>query len=595
MALSFRSVGGDLALQLEALPGETVATLARRVRQELREQRDHRLKLVFGGRVLVGANTLGAEGVGGGAELQLVWCKVPDMPPSTSINVLELEVPQLAALSAGELEEMLAVSAKEVAEGKEVELDFAGRLGLVPFVPRVTEALVLGLVTLDLRRCGLSADSVRAVLAVLPMSLTTLRLGWNELSNSAVAALALKEPEVRCLKVLDLSYCDFVEDPEPQPPAAEKGKGKGRRRRRRGLNFELLWLVLGERTEEVRLARMSCPPEAVEELARRCPGLRRLDVSDGPSSFDGAWAALGAHCPHLEELVASCCEATPTGLAALAKGCRHLRVLVIGSGAGPKGLACLGEAGLDLDLLSVDVREVAEVVVAAQLDVGWLSLTVSLVSEDQLEVARVFTEASAVVSAALQESLAGALALTLPRTEPATLAGLGGRVRVLSGLGEAGFPVLPDLAMAAVSCSHLQQLSVNMWEELCPAQLAVVAKACPLLEVLQLNSEVQQAEPIDEGVRAFGLHCHRLRHLDLYGRRLHDAPAVLAAAFCGWPELRYLCAANTGPDWSGCAEHLQVAEALAAHCPRLETLLLYSVPEEWRPVLARGCPLLRCN
>lgn len=551
LRLSARTLDGKLVGSLEASGSDRVLSLALRLRDDHGAPEAKLPQLIWQGAALRTDSTVAEADLRDEAELHLVWLSTGTRPPSkrrSHTNVLDVR----AALDDVGLSAALA----EVAD-PDRKLNLAGSH---PIRAPLAEQIAPSLLALDIRQCRMGAAWVEELFAAIPEGLAGLEASRNAISRAALERLA----GTGCrLKVLDVGCCDLEDNMDD-------------------IDLATLQPLLGEQMEELGLSDVATPA-MVEGIAACCPNLRKLDVNYS-SRFEGAaaenaWREIGARCPRLEEVHATWCDCPAPSMASLLAGCPRLHTLALGPGSGA-GLAALADRRLSLNILDVEVRAAEEVAVAAQLDVQWLVLRTPMFDDDQVALDLDST------AAALRDVVAGDVELHFGEVSADMLRAVGPRLRAVGA--DAVFRLtglLPGLALAAAACHNLLELSVALYEQVAPEDLATVAANCPLLERVMLNADERgfQREPIDIGVEALGLHCSRLSHLDLYDRTMREPARTLAAACHGWPLLRYLCAAGTWEasdetDWTDDPQQLCLPQALAAHCPRLEELVLYGVP-----------------
>ena len=394
------------------------------------------------------------------------------------------------------------------------------------------------------------------------------------------------------------------------------------------VNFDAIVHFLGPQLVELGCADLRTDiVENLGQIASRCPNLVHLDI---------AWAhneevatrgllAVARECRHLQELHTQWLPVSSEAMAAVAAGCPNLRVWVAGEShrllLRIEGLRSLCRHKLVLDTLDVELGgdftsaspECAEgaAVLLQTLDVKELVLRTKRDQDDDLrrKPADAWATEAPVDSMAMRplihalstmRSAVDTLGLHFCWVTEGLLNAAGSRLRVLdlTGGGDGRRPgesVLPVLAATAAAgrCPNLEELSIHYYEQVDPLHLAQVAAGCPHLAVLDLNTDEMdfQLAPIDAGVRALGEHCPEMRHLDLYDRCLSSdgGAEVIAGACAQWPQLRYLCVANTGVEWPAPAA-MCLPHALSAYCPLLQELVVYSDVEHWRPVISMGCP-----
>ena len=563
MRLNLRALSGSNTQSLDVPEDASIGKIAHMLRASLGGQHSKVPQLIWQTTVLSDHVLAKDLGITDGSNLQVVW-------PASTLPPRCLQGPPVLrkAVSADCLESFSA----------ECEIDVSGRrLPLPQFVMRLPTALV----ALDIRRCGNSPAELEELFRSLPAGLVQLRAGYNNVTNSAVVALAELK---RALKTLDLgmpeqSYSDSVENQDD-------------------VVLSSLWPLLGEHLEELDISEHeSLEVDDVPQIIEVCPMLRVLNISgighgDAGGSFPALWKALSTQCPHLQELVArSCPFLSAESFRGVLLGCPKLSTFV-GESEDPVWSPIASELeGRAFEAVEWKTDSYEDLVALAKLETNWLYLT----AEDEHFIDPLQSLESTFLDS-VRTSSATDLCFELPYISEALLVAAGNRLRqVRADYSPEGPRIHLVHALTTMRCCpNLLELHVDFWEQLSSEDVATLAVSCPLLHTLRLTADEDgcQREALDEGVRALSRHCPDLRVLDLYDRKLATPARTLAEACQGWPKLEYLCAAGTGESRWSRPENECLPKALAEHCPLLEQLVLYFAPISWKSVLEIGCPFI---
>jgi len=168
--------------------------------------------------------------------------------------------------------------------------------------------------------------------------------GCSQVTDKGVEALALSCPN---LEVLNLTWCDLVSDASIVPVAMQCRNLK-----------------------EVRLCTTAITNESVKYLGIESRKLEYLDLRNCAGVDDDGMGHLGAHCHNLKVIELGYTKVSDDGVAALAKGSRHLEVVSLTEciNVGDAGIVALASACTKMKDVELCGTNVTDVAVAALAD-----------------------------------------------------------------------------------------------------------------------------------------------------------------------------------------------------------------------------------
>eukprot|EP00899_Mesostigma_viride_P027446 jgi/Mesvir1/7887/Mv11820-RA.1 len=291
---------------------------------------------------------------------------------------------------------------------------------------------------------------------------------------------------------------------------------------------------------------------AIIAVAESCRGLVRLAVTDCDWVSDASFEALAAHCHDLEALDANNTDVTDHGVIEVALHCPRLRRLLLSEGVSDDGIASVAQNCPRLEHLGIphcdDMTDDALMMIAA----GCPRLT-------QLDAIRSGIGDEGLIL--LAEACAGLRHLDVSWTDvtDAGVCAVAGHCPRLDYLDVSQCEGVTDAGIKSLAskCAGLRSLAVARCHAVTDAGIRAVAESCPGLRALTMRSH----SVTGDSLRAIAAHCPDLTYLDM--THCSVSGASLAALAKGCLKLEYLDVTS-----SGCWTSSAVA-AISRHSTRL--------------------------